>query len=58
MIHLLHGLGPGAALPLLTPPRHKYEVSKSVALEFNRRSLLIIQHDPEDQIVAPNQRLS
>lgn len=30
MIHHLHGLGPGGALPLLTPPRHEITVSPSV----------------------------
>ena len=31
MIHHLHGLGPGGALPLLEPPRHEITVSPSVA---------------------------
>jgi hypothetical protein len=31
MIHHLHGLGPGGAPPLLTPPRHEITVSPSVA---------------------------
>jgi hypothetical protein len=31
MIHHLHGLGPGGALPLLTPPRHEITISPSVA---------------------------
>ncbi|MGJ7474522.1 hypothetical protein ACSFEV_12125 [Pseudomonas fulva] len=31
MIHHLHGLGRGGALPLLEPPRHKITVSPSVA---------------------------
>lgn len=53
MIHHLHGLGPGGALPLLTPPRHKYEVTQSVALEFSRRSMLMIQQDPGDEITTP-----
>ncbi|AIN58752.1 hypothetical protein [Pseudomonas soli] len=30
MIHHLHGLGPGGALPLLEPPRHEITVSLSV----------------------------
>ncbi|MNJ30763.1 hypothetical protein D3C77_253720 [compost metagenome] len=34
MIHHLHGLGPGGAVPLLTPPRHEIEVSPSVALKL------------------------
>lgn len=53
MVHHLHALGPGDALPLLTPPRHKYEVSQSVALEFSRRSLLIIQQDPRSEVITP-----
>ncbi|KJK19094.1 hypothetical protein [Pseudomonas sp. 2(2015)] len=53
MIHHLHGLGPGGALPLLEPPRHKYEVSQSVALEFSRKSILMIQQDPGDELVTP-----
>ncbi|MDI3370423.1 hypothetical protein QLG14_14390 [Pseudomonas sp. V104_10] len=31
MIHHLHGLGPGGALPLLEPPHHEITVSPSVA---------------------------
>ncbi|MCP6691309.1 hypothetical protein [Pseudomonas donghuensis] len=31
MIHHLHRLGPGGALPLLEPPRHEITVSPSVA---------------------------
>lgn len=31
MIHHLHGLGPGGALPLLEPPRHEITVSPAVA---------------------------
>ena len=53
MIHHLHGLGPGGALPLLTPPRHKYEVSQSVALEFSRKSMLLIQQDRGDEVITP-----
>ncbi len=53
MIHHLHALGPGGALPLLEPPRHRYEVSQSVALEFSRRSMLMIQQDPGDELILP-----
>ena len=48
MIHHLHGLGPGGALPLLTPPPHKYEipenVSRKLKLAFDREALRI-NHD-------------
>lgn len=53
MIHHLHALGPERAVLFLTPPRHKYEVSQSVALEFSRKSLLMIQQDSGDQVFAP-----
>ncbi|MDD0973787.1 hypothetical protein [Pseudomonas fontis] len=53
MIHHMHGLGPSGALPLLEPPRHKYKVSQSVALEFSRKSMLMIQHDPGDEVISP-----
>ena len=53
MIHHLHELGPGGSLPLLTPPRHKYEISHSLALEFSRKSMLMIQQDPGDEIAIP-----
>ncbi|MDE4538041.1 hypothetical protein GIB19_12515 [Pseudomonas sp. ITEM 17296] len=44
MIHHLHGLGPGGALPLLEPPRHEITVSPDVARKLqhfcNRQALL------------------
>ena len=43
MIHHLHDLGPGGALPLLTPPRHEYvipeNVSRILKLAYQRESL-------------------
>ena len=48
MIHHLHGLGPGGALPLLTPPPHKYvipeNVSRKLKLAYDREALRI-DHD-------------
>ncbi|AMA46278.1 hypothetical protein [Pseudomonas alabamensis] len=35
MIHHLHGLGPGRALPLLEPPRHEITVSPAVARKLD-----------------------
>lgn len=39
MIHHLHGLGPGGALPLLNPPRHEYVIPENVSrkLDIARR---------------------
>ena len=49
MIHHLHGLGPGGALPLLTPPRHEYvipeNVSRKLKLAYQREALRIGQED-------------
>ena len=42
MIHHLHGLGPGGALPLLEPPRHGYvipeNVSRKLKLAYDREA--------------------
>jgi hypothetical protein len=53
MIHHLHGLGPSGALPMLEVPRHKVQVSQVVALEFHRKSMLMIQQDPGDEVLPP-----
>ncbi|WP_150775402.1 hypothetical protein [Pseudomonas fluorescens] len=50
MIHHLHGLGPGGALPLLEPPpRHEYvipeNVSRKLKLAFDREALRIGHDD-------------
>jgi len=48
MIHHLHGLGPGGALPLLTPPRHEYvipeNVSRKLKIAYDREAARI-NHD-------------
>jgi len=48
MIHHLHGLGPGGALPLLEIPRHEITISEKSAaklqLAYNREALRIC-HD-------------
>ena len=53
MIHHLHALGPKKSAPLLTPPRHVYDVPQNVSLAFHRKSLLMIQQDPGDEIQIP-----
>ena len=49
MIHHLHGLGPGGALPLLTPPRHEYVISENVSrklkLAFDHEALRICRDE-------------
>jgi hypothetical protein len=58
MIHHLHAMGPQKSLSLLSPPRHVIEVSQNVSLAFHRKSMLIIQQDPGDEIVSPSLLLS
>ncbi|WP_130905340.1 hypothetical protein [Pseudomonas sp. Sample_22] len=53
MIHRLHELGPQTSAPLLAPPRHIIELSQNVSLAFHRKSLLMIQQDPGDEVVIP-----
>jgi hypothetical protein len=38
LIHHLHGLGPGGALPLLTPPRHGYVIPEKVSRKLKLAS--------------------
>jgi len=49
MIHHLHSLGPGGALPLLTPPRHEYvipeNVSRKLKITYNREALRVGSDD-------------
>ncbi|ROQ53614.1 hypothetical protein [Pseudomonas putida] len=48
MIHHLHALGPGGALPLLSPPRHEITLSQSVVRKlenFCRREALRVGND-------------
>ena len=48
MIHHLHELGPGGALPMLEPPRHEITVSPAVARKlehYSRREALRVCTD-------------
>lgn len=48
MIHHLHGLGPGGALPLLEPQRHEYVIPEHVSRKLkiaSAREALRISHD-------------
>ena len=56
MIHRLHELGLDRALPLLEVPRHEYRPSRIVALAFERKSTLMIQQDPGDEVIDPMSR--
>lgn len=51
MIHHLHGLGPGGALPLLEPPRHEITVSPAVARKLQQFSAAQALRLDRDQIL-------
>lgn len=52
-LHHLHSLGREGSAPFFTPPRHVFEVTRSVALLFQQKSLLMLMHDPGDEVIAP-----
>ncbi|MDD2113782.1 hypothetical protein NP554_18570 [Pseudomonas asiatica] len=53
LIHGIHALGRLHAAKFLTPPRHEIIISPSLALAFDRKSMLMIQQDPGDDILPP-----
>ncbi len=53
MTHRLHELGPDRARPLLLVPRHVFVLKQNVARLFDQKSMLMIQKDPGDEIIAP-----
>lgn len=54
LIHGIHALGRLHAAKFLTPPRHEISISPRLALAFDRKSMLMIQQNPGDEIVRPN----
>jgi len=55
LIHGIHALGRLHAAKFLTPPRHEISISPRLALAFDRKSMLMIQQDPGDVIIPPDQ---
>ncbi|WP_409268340.1 hypothetical protein [Pseudomonas sp. KCJK9044] len=53
MIHGIHALGKLHAAKFLTPPRHEIRISPRLASAFERKSLLMIQQDPGDEVFLP-----
>ncbi|MEJ5903835.1 hypothetical protein V7V80_03970 [Pseudomonas kermanshahensis] len=53
LIHGTHALGSMHAAKFLTPPRHEINISPRLAMAFDRKSLLMIQQDPGDEVLAP-----
>ncbi|MFV3319374.1 hypothetical protein [Pseudomonas sp. NY15374] len=53
LIHGIHALGRTHAAKFLTPPRHEIRISPRLALAFDRKSMLMIQQDPGDEVLRP-----
>jgi hypothetical protein len=53
-LHRLHELGREGSAPFFSPPRHDFKVSRNVALIFQQKSLLMLRHDPGDEIISPD----
>jgi len=53
LIHGIRSLGREHAIKFLTPPQHQVKISPRLALAFNRKSMLMIQQDPGDEVIAP-----
>ncbi|UXH41573.1 hypothetical protein [Pseudomonas promysalinigenes] len=53
LIHGIHALGRLHAAKFVTPPRHEISISPRLALAFDRKSMLMIQQDPGDEVFAP-----
>lgn len=54
LIHGIHALDRLHAAKFLTPPRHEISISPRLALAFDRKSMLMIQQDPGDEIEPPS----
>ncbi|UPF01790.1 hypothetical protein MXB02_14405 [Pseudomonas mosselii] len=53
LIHGIHSLGRLHAAKFLTPPRHEISISPRLAMAFDRKSMLMIQQDPGDEVLPP-----
>ncbi|MDG9886311.1 hypothetical protein N7650_26150 [Pseudomonas sp. GD04058] len=53
LIHGIHALGMLHAAKFLTPPRHEISISPRLALAFDRKSMLMIQQEPGDEVIRP-----
>ncbi len=53
LIHAMRSMPRQQAVRFLAPPRHDIKLSPRLILEFSRKSMLIIQNDPGDEVRAP-----
>ena len=52
MIHGIRALPQRQAVKFLTPPKHEVRLSPRLQLAFSRKSMLMIQQDPGDEIIG------
>lgn len=53
LIHGIRALTQHQAMKFLTPPKHEVRLSARLELAFSRKSILMIQHDPGDEVIRP-----
>lgn len=53
LIHGIRALPRRQAVKFLTPPKHEVRLSPRLELAFSRKSMLMIQQDGGDEILAP-----
>lgn len=58
LIRGIHALGRPHAAKFLTPSRHEISISPRLAQAFDRKSMLMIQQDPGDEVIPPDRRIS
>jgi len=58
LIHGIRALGRLHAAKFLAPPRHEITISARLAMAFDRKSMLMIQQNPGDEVLAPFTQLS
>ncbi|MFY9963743.1 hypothetical protein [Pseudomonas sp.] len=55
LTHAVRSLDQRQAVRFLTPPRHEIKLFPEQILAFSRKSMLMIQQDSEDEVIAPTQ---
>lgn len=53
VVHAIRSMPRQQAVRFLAPPRHEIKLSPGLILEFSRKSMLMIQQDPGDEIAIP-----
>ncbi len=54
VIHAVRALELRHAVKFLTPPKHVVRLSTRLVLDFDRKSMLMIQQDSGDEVISPS----